>query len=118
MEEEFTIEQTDDGFVIRYGEIDIKLTSGQIADLKSKLLSWTDLHESTFQSQSGTVHSIRAVPVREAGVYPDAIGESLLVTLTGPSGAQSVFALSPDQAFRLSGALLYVLNQMRRGPAS
>jgi hypothetical protein len=91
MDRGFSIEETDDGlFILRHGEVEMRLTEQEPLGLKAKVNLWADCILSQYQARSGHVSSIACVLIAQAAVWPDAIQENILLALTSPSGSREV----------------------------
>jgi hypothetical protein len=114
MDKGFSLEETDDDlFILRHGEVELRLTREQFLGFKDQLNIWTDRALSQFQTRTGAVMPIVSHPIAEAAVSPDAIQQNVLLTLTSPSGPTITFSLPIRVARELSLALPHVLTHMR-----
>jgi hypothetical protein len=110
MHKGFSLEETADGlFILRHGEVEMRLTKEEFFGLKDQINFWTDRALSQFQTRTGEVRPIVSLPIAEVAVWPDAIQENVLLTLTSPSGPQMTLSLPIPVARELSLALPHVL---------
>jgi hypothetical protein len=110
MEREFSLEETDNGlFILRHGEVEMRLTEQELLGLKAKVNLWASRILSQYQARSGQVMTIACLPIAEAAVWPDAVQENILLTLASPFRAQETFSLPIPVARDLSEVLPLVL---------
>ena len=107
----FSIEETDEGFILRHGEVEMRMSKDQFSGLKTQLSLWTD-HPSQFQ-EAKPIH-----PLAGADVLPDATRENVLLTLTFVAGTQVTFSLPIRLAGELAEALHRELFAIRPRPGS
>lgn len=113
MHKGFSLEETeDDLFIFRHGEVEMRLTREQFFGLKDQINVWTDRTLSQFQTRTGEVRPIVSHAIAEVAVWPDAIQENVLLTLTSPSGPTITFSLPIPVARELSVALPHVLTHI------
>jgi hypothetical protein len=116
MDREFSIEETGDRlFILHHGEVEMRLTEQEFLGLKAKVNLWASRILSRYQARSGQVMTITCLPIAEAAVWPDAIQENILLTLTSPFGPQETFSLPILVARELSLALPQVLEHIDPG---
>jgi hypothetical protein len=114
---EIGIEQTDDGFfILRRDAIEMKLTSEEFHSLKAQINLWSDRIVAEFQARTGTATALVSHQMASAGIWPDAIQENVLLTLTSTAGTQITFSLPKTVAQGLSQALPHVLDRMQSSP--
>ena len=114
----FGIEETDDGFILRRGELEIKMSKEEFFSLRTQLNLWTDRMLAQFQARTGEVSQIVSHPIATADVWPDAIQENVLLILTTPSRTQLVFSVPIPIAESLAGAIPLVLGRMQSAPSA
>ena len=112
----FGIQETGDGFILRRGDEEIRMSKDEFFSLRAHLNLWTERMLSEFQARSGEVQQIVSHPIAEAVVWPDAIQENVLLTLTAEAGAQVVYSLPIQIASGLAGGLTRVLSEMQPSP--
>ena len=113
----FSFEPTDDGFVLRNktadGVTEIKVPAEQVLGLKAEIDLWSDRRMSTLQVASGAVQPILVHWVGRVGVWPDAVGENVLLIVEGLSGGQVNLSIPLYVADRLAVELPDLLAKMR-----
>jgi len=109
----FSIEETNDGLILHHGDEEMRMSKEEFFSLRAYLNLWTERMLSQFQERTGEVRQIVSHPIAEAVVWPDAIQENVLLTLTAPAGAQVVFSLPIPIASGLVGGLARVLSEMQ-----
>jgi hypothetical protein len=112
------IEQTEDGFfILRRDAIEMKMTSEEFHSLKAQIDLWSDRIHAQFQARTGEAPAIVSHPIASAaGVWPDAIQENVLLTLTSTSGTKTVFSVPKLIAQDLVDALRRILDRMQSSP--
>ena len=108
----FGIEETADGFILRRGDEEIRMSKEEFFNLRSQMNLWTERRLLEYRARSGEVVSH---PIAWADVWPDAIQENVLLILT-LTETQVVFALPIPIAGGLVGALERVLALVQQGP--
>ena len=111
----FGIEETADGFILRRGDEEIRMSKEEFFNLRSQMNLWTERRLLEFQTRSGEMRQIVSHPIAWADVWPDAIQENVLLILTLVE-TQVVFALPIPIAGGLVGALERVLALVQQGP--
>jgi hypothetical protein len=108
----FSIEENDDGYILRQnteGKItEMRMTREEFVGLKATIDLWKDRRLSQFRARSSEVHEVLIVPVVKVGLWPDAVGENILLTATTPS-AQVTLSLPLSEARTMAEALPSVL---------
>jgi hypothetical protein len=112
----FGIEETDEGFILRHDGGQIKMSKEEFFSLKTRIKLWTDRILSRFQARTGEVQPIVSHLIAQVGVWPDAIQENVLLTLTTAAGTTVTFSLPIPVAGVLAEALPRVLTQIPQGP--
>jgi hypothetical protein len=64
-------------------------------------------------AREGEARPIVVHPVAKAGLWPDAVGENVLLTVEAPSSGQMTLSLPLPEAERMALALPELLAQMR-----
>ena len=105
---EFGIEETSEGFILRHGEDEMRMSKDEFFGFRAQLSLWSD-HPSQFQ-EAKTTH-----PIAGVDVWPDAIRENVLLTLTFVGGTQVTFSLPIPVARELAEALHSELYAMQPG---
>jgi hypothetical protein len=82
----FGIEETDEGFILRYGEEEIRMSKEEFFSLRAQMNLWTDRILSQIRGGTGELQSLVSHPIAQASVWPDAIQENVLLTLTTRRG--------------------------------
>jgi hypothetical protein len=98
----FSIEETDEGFILRHGEVEMRMSKDQFRGLKAQLSLWT---------APKWIH-----PIAGADASADAIRENVLLTLTFVGGTQLTFSLPIPVAGELVEALHRELFAMQPPP--
>jgi len=111
----FGIEETADGFILRRGDEEIRMSKEEFFNLRSQMNLWTERRLLEYRARSGEVRQIVSHPIAWADVWPDAIQENVLLILT-LTETQVVFALPIPIAGGLVGALERVLALVQQGP--
>lgn len=111
----FGIEETADGFMLRHGDEDVRMSKEEFFSLRAQMNLWTERRLLEFQARSGEVRRIVSHPIAWADVWPDAIQENVLLILS-LTETQVVFSLPIPIASGLVGALARVLSEMQPSP--
>jgi len=109
----FGIQETAEGFTLRRGDEEIKLTVEEFYSLRADLNLWPERMIAEFQARGGEVNKIVSHQIAEAGVWHDAIQANVLLTLTTAGGRAVTFSIPIPVASDLVGALHHVLMQMQ-----
>jgi hypothetical protein len=75
----FGIEETADGFILRRGDEEIRMSKEEFSSLKAQMNLWTERRLLEYQTRSGEVRQIVSHPIAWADVWPDAIQENVLL---------------------------------------
>lgn len=87
----FSIEETDEGFILRHGEVEMRMSKDQFFGLKTQLSLWT---------AAKPIH-----PIAGVDASADAIRKNVLLTLTFVGGTEVIFSLPIPIAGKLAEAL-------------
>jgi hypothetical protein len=109
----FGIEETADGFILRRGFEEIQLSKPEFFSLRLQMNLWTERILSQLRGRTGELQSIVSHQIAEAGVWPDAIQENVLLTLTTSGETKATFSLPIGVAQVLAGALSRALSLMQ-----
>ena len=112
----FGIEESSEGFILRHGEVEMRMSKEEFFSLKIQMSFWTDRILSEFQARTGEVKSLVTYPIAQGGVWMDAIQENVLLTLTTTGGTDVTFSLPIPLAKKLAEALPHVLSLIRPSP--
>ena len=111
----FGIEETADGFILRRGDEEIRMSNEEFFSLRAQMNLLTERRLLEYQARSGEVRQIVSHPIAWADVWPDAIQENVLLILS-LTETQVVFSLPIPIAGGLVGALARVLSEMQPSP--
>jgi hypothetical protein len=100
----FSIEETGEGFILRHGEVEMRMSKDQFFGLKEQLSLWTAAKP--------------ILPIAGVEASADAIRENVLMTLTFVGGTQVIFSLPIPIAGELAEALHSELFAMQPQPGS
>jgi hypothetical protein len=115
----FSFDPTDDGFVLRNKTDDgivteIKVPAEQVQGLKAEIDLWSDRRLSALRAASGAVQPIVVHWVGRAAVWPDAVGENVLLMVQGVSGGNVNLSIPLNVADQLAVELAVLLAKMRK----
>ncbi len=115
----FSFDPTDDGFVLRNKTDDgivteIKVPAEQVQGLKAEIDLWSDRRLSALRVAFGAVQPIVVHWVGRAGVWPDAVGENVLLMVQGVSGGNVNLSIPLNVADQLAVELAVLLAKMRK----
>jgi hypothetical protein len=111
------LEEKDDGYVITrtdkgghqtnlwLSEDDILTLSQSAAGLRQSILAKRN-------PATGGVEAVFATVVSQFSVLPDTLSQDVLLTLVGPNGAQTIFAIPPEVAPLLAERLPKVVAEI------
>jgi hypothetical protein len=113
----FSFDPTDDGFVLRNKTDDgivteIKVPAELVHALKTEIDLWSDRRLSALRVASGAV-PIVVHWVGRVGVWPDAVGENVLLMVQGLSGGNVNLSIPLNLADQLAVELPDLLAKMR-----
>ena len=114
----FSFDESEDGFVIRKKTADgavteIKMEPKDLYGLKTAIDLWTDRRMSTFRAASGSVHPVVVQQIAKVGLWPDAVGENVLLKVEAPSGGKMTLSVPLAEADTFAFFLPRVLARMR-----
>ena len=109
----FGIEETDQGFILRRGDEEIRMSREEFFSLRGQMNLWTDRILSQMRGRTGELQSLVSHPIAQVGVWPDAIQENVLLTLTSVGETQVTFSLPIPVAHDLAVALPHALSLMQ-----
>ena len=114
----FSFEERDDGYILRHNVagkvVEMRMSLEEFDRLKATIDLWKDRRLSTYRvAGEGEVRPIVVHAVAKAGLWPDALGENVLLTVEGPSSGQMTLSLPLSVAERMALALPELLAQMR-----
>ena len=112
----FSFDPTDDGFVLRNKTDDgivteIKVPAEQVQGLKAEIDLWSDRRLSALRVASGAVQPIVVHWVGRVGVWPDAVGENVLLMIQGLSGGNVNLSIPLNLADQLAVELAVLLRR-------
>jgi hypothetical protein len=108
----FSFEEDDNGFILRRGDVEMRMSKEEFFSLKAQFNLWSERTLSQFQARTGEVKAIVSHSIAKVAVWPDAIQENVLLTLTSTAGTQIIFSLPILVAEGLAVALPGVLARM------
>lgn len=112
----FSFEETGEVIILRRGEEEIRLSKEEFFSLRLQMNLWTDRILSQLRGRTGELQSLVSHPIAQAGVWPDAIQENVLLTLTTVGETKATFSLPIPLATDLAAALPRVLSLIQPSP--
>jgi hypothetical protein len=115
-----SLTEQDNGFILRRklanGEITaINLTEEEFLGLREAIVFWTRSMLSQRQAPSSEFETIIVQPVARARVLPDAMRETVLLTIAAPTGEQMTLEFPPHVAKFIADQVPSVLSEMSAG---
>jgi hypothetical protein len=108
-----SLEEIEDGFVLRDGLVEIKMTTEELLSLRATMNLALDRKLTTFRTRSGQVHPAWVHPVAKVDLWPDAVGANILQIIQTPSGGRINLEIPLSEADTMTVALPYVLSLIR-----